>query len=300
MKCPLCASSKTSLKDSLEVSRIVSRWQQDFGIDVRSEFGSVSVIEFHACANCALIFFKPDSLTGSPRLYEALEKIDWYYLPKKWEHDAALQDMRDSQNGIEIGCGFGAFVSRVIAEKNIPFEGCEQNPSAVRIGQANGITVRLESLEDLASRRPAAYDVVCSFQVLEHVTSPGAFLECACTLLRPGGKLILGLPNANSFLKHQFNLLDLPPHHMSRWTAEVVTRLQAWFPLQLVRIAYEPLADTAVDTYLDAYSNIFRRRGLGILARPGIRSSFARMIGHHRVRRFLHGQGFYVCYVRKQ
>ena len=299
MKCPLCNGSDTSLQRSFEVPKIVSCWEQDFGIDVRGEFGEVSIIEFHKCATCALGFFKPDSLAGSPALYEALEKIDWYYLPRKWEHTAALQDMRDARNGIEIGCGFGAFVSRVISENQIPFEGCEQNPSAVRVGQANGIPVHLESLEDLADRKPLAYDAVCSFQVLEHVTSPGPFLQNACALLRPGGKLILGLPNANSFLKHQFNLLDLPPHHMSRWNADVVTRLQAWFPLKLIRIEYEPLESTAVNKYVDAYLDLFRRLGLGILTRPAIRSSIVGIIAHHRVRRFLRGQGFYVSYIRK-
>jgi SAM-dependent methyltransferase len=297
MNCPLCTSSNVALQISLEVSLIISQWEIEFGIDVRGEFGGVSQIEFYKCLDCTLGFFKPDSLAGSPALYEALEKIDWYYLPRKWEHDVALQDIKGSSNGIEIGCGFGAFVTRVRSEKNIPFEGCEQNPSAVRIGQANGAAIRLESLEDLVDRCPRAFDVVCSFQVLEHVTNPGVFLSSMCTLLRPGGKLILGLPNAESFLRHEFNLLDLPPHHMSRWTAEIMNRLQSWFPLRLARVAYQPLEETAVDRYLDAYLTFFRRRGLGVLAWPAIRSRLAHLIRHNRQRRFLRGQGFYASYV---
>src|SRR5271156_1408539 len=165
MNCPLCAGSNTTLQASLEVSPIISRWDKEFGINVRDQFGTVSQIEWYKCRDCALGFFKPDSVAGTPILYESLEKIDWYYPPRKWEHDVALQDMNGSSNGVEIGCGFGAFVSRVKAEKNIPFEGSEQNPSAVRIGQANGAAVTLESMEDLAERRPRGFDVVCSFQV---------------------------------------------------------------------------------------------------------------------------------------
>ena len=298
MNCPLCSSSKTVLHASFEVPRIISQWEKEFKIDVRSEFGGVSQIEFYKCLACALGFFKPDSLAGSPALYEALEKIDWYYLPRKWEHDVALLDMSGASNGVEIGCGFGAFVTRVRAERNISFEGCEQNPSAVQIGQANGAAIRLESLEDLAERRPGAFDVVCSFQVLEHVVNPGGFLRSMCALLRPGGKLIVGLPNAESYLKYQFDLLDLPPHHMSRWKAAVMVRLQKWFPLRLVRVEYEPLKETAVDTYVDAYSKFFPTRAVGVLPWPAIRWRLARAVRHLRLRRFLRGQGFYASYIR--
>jgi SAM-dependent methyltransferase len=299
MHCPLCNGSKTVLRESLQILPIVTKWKQEFGIDMHGEIGEVSAIEVYECREYTLRFFKPDSLAGSPALYEELEKIEWYYLPRKWEHDVALRDLNGSSNGIEIGCGFGAFVARVIAEKKIPFEGCEQNPSAVRVGQENGVPIRLESLEDVEKRSPRSFDVVCSFQVLEHVTNPGDFLRSACNLLRPGGKLILGLPNANSFLRYQFNLLDLPPHHMSRWSVEVVNRLQAWFPLKLVNVAYEPLAETTVDTYIDAYSNFLPTRKLKLLRWAAMHSVAARVIRHHRVRRFLRGQGFYASFIRR-
>src|ERR1700737_4228257 len=130
MNCPLCESAKTVSLKSLQVALLVSRWEQDFGIDVRSEFGDVRVIELRKCRDCALSFFQPDSVAGSPALYEVLEKIDWYYLPRKWEHDVALEDIKGARNGIEIGCRFGDFVARVNTEMEIPFDGCELNPSA--------------------------------------------------------------------------------------------------------------------------------------------------------------------------
>jgi SAM-dependent methyltransferase len=271
---------------------------QDFKIDVRSEFGEVSTIELNKCNDCVIQFFKPDSLAGSPQMYVALEKQEQYYLPRKWEHDMALADMDGSRNGIEIGAGFGSFVERVKKEKGIPFDGCEQNPSAIQVARSNGITLLLEDSDSLAKRLPRAYDVVCCFQVLEHVSRPRDLLHSFCDLLRPGGKLLLGLPNADSFLKHQFNLLDLPPHHMTRWTAEVLTHLQAWFPLKLIRVAYEPLPDYQVEYYLRAYLDFLRKWGLGIAAWPAIRSRIARVIRRPGVRRFLRGQTFYASYQR--
>jgi 2-polyprenyl-3-methyl-5-hydroxy-6-metoxy-1,4-benzoquinol methylase len=298
MTCPLCGSQSSSLDQTFEVSSIVDEWMRQLKMDVSGEFEGIFQFELLRCSNCTLRFFQPNSVAGSPALYERLGKLEWYYMQSKWEHDVAMEDLKECKNGIEVGCAFGDFVARVAREKCIPFEGCEQNPHAVQTARTKGVSVHLEDIENLASLRPSAYDAVCSFQVLEHVTRPGKFLTAACAILRPGGKLILGLPNAKSFLKYQFNLLDLPPHHMSRWTDETLTRLQEWFPLKLTRIVYEPLADYHVHGYVEAYTNLFASRGLQALTMPRIRSLIARFIQTSGLRKVLRGQTIYVCYVR--
>lgn len=300
MVCPLCSNAKTVLQSRIEVAEIVSLWQRVHGIDVKGEFDHVSIIELHRCFECNLKFFKPDSAAGSPALYEALEKQDGYYLPQKWEHDAALQDIEGARDGLEIGCGFGAFVARVIAEKKIAFEGCEQNQSAVNVSQSRGIPVRLEKLEEIARRRPASYDAICAFQVLEHVINPGGFLKDACSLLRPRGKLILGLPNCKSSISRFVGLFDGPPHHMTRWNAEVLENLPRLFALELVRVAYEPLPDTKVEMYFEAFEDSLRRRGLGRLVHPGVRSRAIRLLRRSMIRQFLRGDTIYGCYLKKE
>ena len=299
IRCPLCVGSNARLKKSFDATAIALGWMEELGIDIGNEFKGVSRIDLHACADCALEFFTPDSVAGSPALYEKLEKVDGYYLPEKWEHDMALRDMGGAQNGLEVGCGFGAFVDRVVREKGIPFEGCEQNPSAVRIAQARGICVRLENLDDLAKRSPGAYDVICSFQVLEHVTEPGSFLKSACTLLRPGGKLIFGVPNSKSYIKHMFHIFDAPPHHMTRWSSETLRRLPKVLPVESVRLAYEPLPIYRTDWYVTVHESMLRRYRLGRLIHPWLRSRALRLVRNPRVRRFLRGDTIYGCYVRK-
>lgn len=296
--CPLCNSSDSHVAKAFNSELLAQRWTSDFGIDVHDEFHGLALFELRQCNRCGLQFFRPDSLAGSPALYEKLEKFDWYYMPRKWEHDVALQDIDGASNGIEIGCGFGDFVARVRREKHIPFEGCEQNPSAVDIARRKMLSIHLDSIENLAKARPNGYDSVCSFQVLEHVSRPDNFLTAACTILRPGGKLILGLPNAASFLRHQFNLLDLPPHHMTRWTEDVLVHLQQFFPLKLVRIAREPLADYHVQDYVAANWRALSRSWLRIPSIPAIQSRLARAIQLFGLRRFLRGQTIYACYKR--
>jgi SAM-dependent methyltransferase len=298
MNCPLCNGSKTVRRRCIDTSELIPRWNDDFGIDIRGEFGEVTVIELYKCADCQIGFFKPDSLAGSPRIYEELGKREWYYVPHKWEHDVALLDLDGARNGIEIGCGFGSFVDRVRRQKNIPFEGCEQNPSAVQVARSKGVAVLLEDSENLAKRLPSAYDVVCSFQVLEHVTHPRNFLKSLCDLLRPGGKLLIGVPNGNSFLKHRLDLLDLPPHHMTRWTADSMMRIQRLFPLKFVRLAYEPLKEPTVEFYVEGYANFLKKIGLGVFSWPSVRSRMSRLIRRPWVRSMLRGQALYAVYER--
>jgi SAM-dependent methyltransferase len=296
--CPLCGGSASALGRAVVVKQIVEEWTRQLGMDVSEEFHGLSQIELLRCGSCTLRFFQPECIAGSPSLYEKLEKFEWYYMKRKWEHDVALEDLNACTNGIEVGCGFGDFVARVVKEKVIPFEGCEQNASAVEIAQANGVSVRLDDLEHIATVCPSAYDAVCSFQVLEHVTRPGNFVAATCSILRPGGKLMLGLPNAESFLGYQQNILDMPPHHMTHWTAEVLSRMQEWFPLKLIRIAYEPLADYHVDGYVEAYANLLASRGVRIFVAPSVRSRIASLIRKTGLQKLLRGQSIYVCYVR--
>lgn len=296
MECPLCLHARCNLRRSLDSAEIILQWQKQAQIDIRDELNTISSIDFYECPQCFLGFFKPDSACGSPALYEQLEKLETYYLPRKWEHDVALQDMEGATNGLEIGCGFGAFVARVIAEKRIQFEGCDPNPSAVLVAQASGAPVRLSTLEGITGSQGDGYDVICAFQVLEHVANPRTFLARACTLLRPGGKLLLGLPNAASFVKYGFNIYQYPPHHLSSWAPAVLLRLPQHFPLKTVRILREPLQAHQVEWYIAAYESLLRRCGLGFLIHPWLRTRIIRRLRASRLRRLLTGEAIYACY----
>ncbi len=297
--CPLCGSANAVTKQEFKSDRIIDAWQRTFYMDVSAEFHGIAEFRLLECQDCKLQFFEPGSLAGSSALYESLEKFEWYYMREKWEHGVALEDLTGCKNGIEVGCGFGEFVAQVGREKPaIVFEGYEQNPSAVSIARAKGIPVQLMSLEDLAEAHPGNYAALCAFQVLEHVPDPRSFVNAACRLLCSGGRLILGLPNAQSFLRYQFNLLDMPPHHVTRWTAKVLQQVERWFPLKIRRICYEPLANYHVDAYVEAYTGVLSRSGVGFAAAPGIQSRLARVVRASGLQRMLRGQSIYVCYER--
>jgi 2-polyprenyl-3-methyl-5-hydroxy-6-metoxy-1,4-benzoquinol methylase len=296
--CPLCGSLNVRRTKLIDVESLVPLWREWAGIDIRPEFRGVRQIEQWNCAECTVTFFSPQFLAGSPELYSQLDGFEWYYRPQKWEHDAALEDLTGCKRTLEIGCGTGSFMALVQERLGIKMEGLELNPKATADALRRGLPVREARVEDLARELPSVYDAICSFQVLEHVPSPREFLEACCTLLKPGGRLLLGVPNAESYIRHMVTASDMPPHHMTRWTADVFGRVQKKFPLKLVRTACEPLAEYQVEWYLDAYAGILWRHGLGFLVRPWIRTRAIRFLRHSGMRRFLTGETIYVSYVR--
>lgn len=295
--CPLCGSSDTEKIETIEVALLVEAWQKSFQIDVKSEFRGLQQFDLCQCADCCLRFFSPGSLAGSPTLYEQLEDFEWYYMPRKWEHDAALGDLRDCKRILEVGCGSGGFLSLARERLAVEVEGLEQNPKAVREAAQRGLRVRTATVEAIAEASEARYDAICSFQVLEHVPSPANFLRACCSLLRPGGLLLLGLPNADSFVRYAFNPLDMPPHHMSRWPLKTLSLLPGIFPLRLRQIVLEPLAEYHVDFYLDTYNRRLARGSFKFLTHPRVTNRLGRML-RLGLRRICRGTTTYVSYVR--
>jgi SAM-dependent methyltransferase len=295
--CPLCSAAAPVLMRTLDVLQLIAEWQRVFQIDITSEMQGVGYIDLFECERCHLQFFVPSRLTGTVRLYEQLEKFEWYYM-SRWEHDVALEELSGCQTFLEVGCGFGDFVARA-CKNGIQAEGIELNDSAVKIAQQRGVPVRRLELREMAVRSSAQYDAVGAFQVLEHVPNPGEFLEQLCTLIRPGGKLIICVPNATSFLKYRFDPLDMPPHHLTRWSGQTMQALPQWLPLRRPDIRYEPLAPYHVYGYVQALGaarikNHLLRGVFDAVVVPGA----SIVLKHISLRKKLIGQTLYVSFLR--
>lgn len=100
---------------------------------------------------------------------------------------------------VDVGAGFGTFCEEVV-RLNV-FErvlAIEPEPHLAETCRRKGLEV-IEAPIELADVDPADIDVVTSFEVIEHLFEPRAFVERCFSLLSPGGLCMLTCPNVKGF-----------------------------------------------------------------------------------------------------
>lgn len=100
---------------------------------------------------------------------------------------------------LEVGAGFGIFCEEVA--KLGMFQrviGVEPTPDLAGTCRSKGIEVIEKPIEHV-ELPPGSVDVVASFEVIEHLFSPGDFVRACASMLAPGGLLVLTCPNGKGF-----------------------------------------------------------------------------------------------------
>jgi SAM-dependent methyltransferase len=228
---------------------------------------------------------------ASEAVYAHLSQDPWYYLKEKWECREALLDLAGCHTVLEVGSGRGEFIAQM-QERGIEATGLELNQSAAREAQDIGRPVYVRRLEECRE----SYDAVCSFHVFEHLNDPRQFIEHSIAALKPGGLLIIAVPDNDSYIKYERNPLNAPPHHVTRWNAQSLAHLSSSFPLRVERITREPLAAENLELVFDAWCTalpnipgfigaIYR---LSRLCLPAAR--------YFHFNRWLKGPSIYACY----
>lgn len=252
---PLTGSQDLKLIDKVKTSKIISDYKK-FGIDVSGYFKDLKYVKVYQCNDSGYAFYYPYNIAGDSKFYEHFQKFDWYYMPWKWEHEITSQYLSDNMKVLEVGCAHGAFIERISEKFNLSeVVGLELNETTVR--KSEKWQIKNATIQEYANKCNAKFDIVCSFQVLEHISDVHSFIDSQIKCLKVGGDLIVSVPNNESFIKGKRMALNMPPHHMGLWDSNSLKSLEKYFPLKLHKLHYEFLQDYHIDSYIysEYYSN---------------------------------------------
>lgn len=253
--CILCGAGHLEIVDRFPFRDLRRLWFDTCEVDITTCLEQAyhdSTVHLYRCGTCELEFY-PSSLCGNTSLYQALGGFSYYYTGDRWEFDRAAEDLRGRRSVLEIGCGTGTFLERLLREDpGRSTVGLERNPDALRAARERGLRVEACDVERFAPDHAEHFDVVCAFQVLEHLVAPDAFLKAAFHCLRPGGLCLLSVPNREGFTRHAVNDFgNMPPHHITRFSGRVMRNIAGRYGATVERILEEPVAEYHKAWYRD-------------------------------------------------
>jgi 2-polyprenyl-3-methyl-5-hydroxy-6-metoxy-1,4-benzoquinol methylase len=140
---------------------------------------------------------------------------------------------------LDVGCGDGTFLA-AMRRRGWDCWGVEVSEEGARAAAARpGLTIHDQPLDRL-SLPARSFDLVTFWHSLEHATEPALQLERAAELVKPGGRLLVAFPSADSWDLAVFGAswfhLD-PPRHLHYFTAAALSRLFVKSGLQVERVS---------------------------------------------------------------
>lgn len=116
---------------------------------------------------------------------------------------------------LDVGCGGGLFL-KMLSERGHSVMGLDFSLSAASAAwRQNGVPVVCGNLAE-PPLPGGSFDLVTMYHVLEHLYDPASYLDVAHSLLKPGGRLIVQVPNAACWqfllLGEMWSGIDIPRH----------------------------------------------------------------------------------------
>jgi SAM-dependent methyltransferase len=152
-----------------------------------------------------------------------------------------LRELKSMETGrlLDVGCGKGRFLA---AAKAAGWEvlGVEFAPASAEAARA-AYGVEVIAGDFLELDLPGDFDAVTMWHVLEHLPDPSTAVARAAGLLRPGGRIVISVPNIESlqarFGGERWFHLDLP-RHLFHFSPRSLSALVARAGLRVERVGH--------------------------------------------------------------
>ncbi|MFC1630145.1 class I SAM-dependent methyltransferase [Patescibacteria group bacterium] len=211
--CPICNQGK-----EFNLIRDFKREQDRFSL--------------YQCSECQVQFWVPLKNPG----------IEWYEAgsgyktkdiikPKVYRayHKKILEtysSFPENAKVLDLGCGSGEFIKK-LQERGCEVWGVDLNRTAIKTAKEyfNLENVFSMDFKDFFKKRDLPkFDIICFFEIIEHLDNPLEFIQNVKKLLKPNARIILSTPCRERMLLN-LNTWDFPPHHFTRWNEEAILNI---------------------------------------------------------------------------
>lgn len=133
---------------------------------------------------------------------ERKDEADYYvYLLHLASYNFAAS-FSDNKKVLDFGCGTG-YGSQILSRNSESVVGIDISSDAIQYARDNysGTTLNFEILDQaILPFSDSAFDLITSFQVIEHIEDADSYLSEMKRVLKPGGKLLLSTPDKKTRL----------------------------------------------------------------------------------------------------
>lgn len=229
----------------------------------------------HQCPSCHLRFSNPMRHPGAEWYRESAHykqvvitkslPVPLWVIRRDWRFRTFLTlKPRPGGKLLEVGCGTGHFL-RLARAEGYQVVGIDVDDMAIKVARDRFglLETYVLSVEEFLSRPwEGRFDVICLFDVLEHLDNPITTARGLRRGLVPGGYLELTVPGCRRWPGLFHPHLDFPPNHLTLWTPQAVEKCISNAGFMLVKVRRSPLRGGNLWPYALSRFGVLERLGI--------------------------------------
>lgn len=181
------------------------------------------------CGTCGFVFSERiptlDELTAHYQTYSRDDAISPITLKRYAELLNQFEKITSLNRVLDVGCGNGHFL-KVAKDNGFEAHGTEFTDKAIEFCQQKGIQMQKGVLNP--ENYAFEFDLITSFEVIEHINNPQEEVANFYKLVRKGGLVYVTTPNFDSISRHllreNWSIVEYP-EHLSYYTAKTLQQL---------------------------------------------------------------------------